>query len=67
MQSGRVCYTYVLALNPMEKSRDLNISVTMPRVPVELQTSEDAEHLVKSPSFSPKADSAHNPCSVFLC
>lgn len=47
MQSGRACYTCVLPLNPVEKFRDLNMSITMPKAPVELQTSEDAEHLVK--------------------
>lgn len=39
--------TRVFALNPVERFRDLNMFITMPKVPVELQTSEDAEHLVK--------------------
>lgn len=47
MQSGRVHYTRVFALNPVLKFRGLNMSITMPKGPVELQTSEDAEHLVK--------------------
>lgn len=61
MQSGRGCYTHVFALNPVERFRDLSMFITMPKVPVELQTSEDAEHLVKLLHLPPKADNAHNP------